>query len=184
VRCLPLSLEPIPAPKGPALKTTVLARAAAVTLAALALSACSAINPITTGDDYQASDGVHLEIGDDARAQNLLVMTTAQDAPAVLTGSIHNSGDEALVVTISFDGTIATEVTVEPNATAQLGTGAEATLVQGTSPAAPGTLAVVQVGTPETGPLSVDVPVVDGTIPPYQDVIDTIPALPSAEPAA
>lgn len=162
------------------MKTTVLARAAAVALAAVALTACSTINPITTQDDYQASDGVHLDLGDSAEALNLLVMTTAKDAPAVLTGSIHNAGDEVLEVRISIDGAIATDVSVPADSTVLLGTAEGATLVQGASPAAPGGLAPVMFGNDEAGAITVQTPVVDGTIAPYQDVIDTIPALPTA----
>jgi hypothetical protein len=162
------------------LKTTVLARAAAVAVAALALTACSTINPITTQKHYQASDGVHLELGDNAEAQNLLVMTTAKDAPAVLTGAIHNAGDEALELRISIDGTNVAEVTVAADSTVHLGTGEDQELVQGVSPAAPGGLAPVMFGNEATGAISVDTPVVDGTIAPYQDVIDTIPDLPAA----
>ncbi len=114
-------------PKGSALKTTVLkspvlARLAAIAAGAVVLAACSAINPITTDVHYAPSDGVQVAIGDDAKALNLLVVTTAKDAPAVLTGSIYNGGAEDLAVTLSIDGTIAANVTVAPDATVQLGT--------------------------------------------------------------
>jgi len=168
------------------LKTTLLARATAVAAAMLVLTACSAINPITTGKEYQASDGVDVAIGDTAEGLNLLVLTTAKDAPAVLTGSIHNSGQDEIVVRVSIDGTIATEVTVAPSATTQLGTREGQTLVQGASPAAPGALAPVLLGTEELGAITVQVPVMDGTIPPYQEIVDSIPPLPepSASPSA
>jgi hypothetical protein len=158
---------------------TVLARVAAVAVAAIALSACSAINPITTQKHYQASDGVQVTITDDVRAINLLVMTTAKDAPAVLTGSLYNSGSEDVTITLSIDGTIAVNVDVPADATVQLGTGDDQSLVQGASPAAPGGLADVWFGNAEVGSFQEEVPVVDGTLAPYQDIIDTIPALPS-----
>lgn len=165
------------------MKTSVIARAAAVALAVLALSACSAINPITTKKEYQASDGVNIEIGDAGEALNLLVVTTAKDAPAVLTGSIHNAGSDSLEVRVSIDGTNVTTVDVPAAGTVQLGTSDGQTLVQGTATAAPGGLATVALGTDVDGALTVDVPVVDGTIPPYQDIVDSIPALPSPSPS-
>jgi len=164
------------------LKTSVLTRAAVVAMAALALTACSTINPITTSKEYQASDGVSVDLGDSAKGINMLVMTTAVEAPAVLTGSIHNSGNDELLVQITIDGVVATDVTVAPDATVQLGTGAEQTLVQGTSPSAPGGLAPVVFSTAEVGAVAVEVPVVDGTLNPYQDVVDTIPPLPVTSP--
>ena len=78
------------------MKTTVLARIAAVAVAAVVLAACSAINPITTQDKYQSSDGATVPIGDTARGINLLVVTTAVGEPAVLTGSIRNDAAEDL----------------------------------------------------------------------------------------
>ena len=125
------------------MKTTVLARLAVVALAAAALAGCSVINPITSETHYAPSDGVQVAIGDNARGLNLLVVTTAKGAPAVLIGSLYNGGDADLAVTISIDGTIAAKVTVPADATVQLGTGSTQTLVQGSSPAAPGAIAPV-----------------------------------------
>lgn len=164
------------------MKTSVIARLTAVAVAALVLSACSAINPITTQNHYAPSDGVQTAIGADGKGLNLLVMTTAKDAPAVLTGSLYNGGSDALDVTLSIDGTNAATVTVPASSTVQLGTKDGQTLVQGVSPAAPGGLAQVWIGTAEDGAIQVDVPVVDGTLDPYQNVIDSIPPLPVTTP--
>jgi len=166
------------------LKTSVLVRAAAVALAALALAGCSAMNPITTQNHYAPSDGVQVQIGDDAKALNLLVVTTAKDAPAVLTGSLYNGGTEDLKITLSIDGTIVDTVPVPANSTVRLGTAEGQTLVQGASPAAPGGLAGVWIGTLELGTPQVQVPIVDGTLEEYAGIIDSIPALPAPSPSA
>lgn len=166
------------------MKSTVLARVVAVAVAVVALSACSAINPITTNKEYQASDGIRVDLGEDVEGINMLVVTTAKDAPAVLTGSIHNASAEAVTVTLSIDGTIAANVEVAPNSTAVVGTGEGQTLVQGVSPAAPGGLAPVWFGTEELGATQVQVPVVDGTLAPYDQIVDSIPPLPAASPSA
>lgn len=159
-----------------------LARIAVVAIAAVTLAACSAINPITTSEDYQASDGVTVPIGDSTKGINLLVVTTAKDAPAVLTGSLHNSSTEDVTVTLSIDGAIATNVTVPGRSTVSLGTGEGQQLVQGASPAAPGGLAPVWFATEIDGSQQSDVPVVDGTLAEYQSIVDSIPPLP--EPSA
>jgi hypothetical protein len=181
---LPVFLSATPPPKGPALKTTVLARVTAIAVAALALTACSAINPITTQKHYQASDGVSVDIGDHSEGINLLVMTTAAEAPAVLTGSIHNSGTEDLSVKVSIDAATTTQVDVPAGATVALGTAEGQTLVQGTSPSSPGGLAPVLIGSEATGLETVDVPVVDGTLSPYNEIVDSIPPLPEPSPSA
>jgi len=158
-----------------------LARIAAVAVAAVALAACSAINPITTQMDYQASDGVSVKVGD-TKGINLLVVTTAKDAPSVLTGALHNSGAEDAVITLSIDGEIAVNVTVPAGATVKLGTAEGQELVQGKSPAAPGGLAAVWFATEADGAEQHNVPVVDGTLAEYQTVVDSIPALPEPTP--
>jgi hypothetical protein len=164
------------------LKSTVLARVAALAAVAIALSACSVINPITTQKEYQASDGIDVTLSDNAEALNLLVVTTAKDAPAVLTGSIHNGGTDDITVTLSIDGSNAANVTVAAGSTVKLGTGDGEQLIQGASPAAPGGLASVWVGTEELGAIQVQVPVVDGTLAPYDQIVDSIPPLPIVTP--
>ena len=105
------------------MKTTALARLAVVAVAAAALAGCSVINPITSQNHYAPADGVQVAIGSDARGLDLLVVTTAKDAPAVLTGSIYNDGTEELDVTISIDGVIAAHVKVPADGTVKMGTG-------------------------------------------------------------
>jgi hypothetical protein len=160
----------------------VFARVAVVVAVAVALSACSAINPITTQKEYQASDGIDVALNDNAEVINLLVVTTAKGAPAVLTGSVYNGGVEDLTVTLSIDGTLAQNVKVAPKSTVKLGTGEGEELVQGASPAAPGGLAPVWIGTEELGATQAQTPVVDGTLAPYNQIVDSIPPLPVETP--
>ena len=165
------------------MKTTALTRLAVVAVAAAALAGCSVINPITTQNHYAPADGVQVAIGSDARGLDLLVVTTAKDAPAVLTGSIYNDGTEELDVTISIDGVIAAHVKVPSDGTVKMGTREGEVLVQGTSPAAPGGIAPVWIGVAETGALQFDIPIVDGTLPQYQGIVDSIPPLPIVTPS-
>ena len=166
------------------MKTTVLARIAAVAVAAVVLAACSAINPITTQDKYQSSDGATVPIGDTARGINLLVVTTAVGEPAVLTGSIRNDAAEDLEVVISIDGTNQVKVAVPAASTIQLGTGEGQQLVVGTAPVAPGLIAEVFFATADLGSFQAPVPVVDGTHDPYKDTVDSIPGVTSPAPSA
>ena len=160
---------------------SAIVRVAALACVAVLVAGCSVINPITTQEDYQPADGIEVAIGDDAMAQNLLVVTTALDAPAILTGSVYNGDVEELKVSFSLDGTHITEVTVPARGTAVLGPDNWAVI--GAATAAPGGIVQVLIQADVTGQFAVPVPVLDGTQPEYQGVVDSLPtALPSPEP--
>ena len=152
------------------MKKSVLARIAAVAVAGVAIAGCSAVNPITTTRHYAASDGLQVEIGE-ARGLNLLVVTTAVGAPAVLTGSVYNPNSTDLTVTFSIDGTTKTDVSVPAGMTTQLGPEDGQVLVTGAAPVAPGLIAQITIGSTVSGVFATPVPVVDGTLPEYEKVI-------------
>jgi hypothetical protein len=139
-------------------------------IAGIALAGCSAVNPITTTLHYAASDGLQVQIGD-ARGLNLLVVTTAAGAPAVLTGSVYNPDSTELTLTISIDGKTTTNVTVPAGMTTQLGPEAGQVLVTGAAPVAPGLIAQITISSSVSGSFATPVPVVDGTLPQYQKVL-------------
>ncbi|WP_296665509.1 hypothetical protein [Demequina sp.] len=146
-----------------------------VTLAAVAVVAagCSAINPITTQDPYDASDGISVDIGD-VRGINLLVVTEAEGSPAVLLGSLYNSSAEDVQVAASIDGESIVTIDVAAGATVKLGGEDGEQHVTGTASVAPGLLQDVILQTDAAGQVVTAVPVMDGTLPEYE------PELPSA----
>ncbi len=87
----------------------------------LALAGCSATNPITTEDQYSASDGVRFVLGD-VRASNLLVLSAAEGDAGAVQGGLVNESSEDRSVTLAI-GDEKTTVELGPKQTVLIGTG-------------------------------------------------------------
>jgi hypothetical protein len=140
----------------------------------LALAGCSATNPITTEDQYSASDGVRFVLGD-VRASNLLVLSAAEGDAGAVQGGLVNESSEDRSVTLAI-GDVKTTVELGPKQTVLIGTGrgSEDGFAEVTFPAIdvpPGGLVPVTVSTPEAGSTVVQVPVLDGTLPEYASAV-------------
>lgn len=151
------------------------ARLAALTLGAVALTGCSAINPITTQFDYAASDGAQVAVGD-VFAHNLLAITAAEGEPVMLSGSVSNGGGEDVTLDISLDGTTSTQVAVPAGGTVFLGSGEGQALVTATATAQPGLLTTVVFVSEAEGSITRQIPTVDGTLSEYAALLEDIPA--------
>lgn len=130
---------------------------------AVALAGCSYVNPIITNKPYAPADGLEAQIGD-VHASNLLIVTTAVDEPASLTGSLYNRGGEDVDVSFLVN-TAQVEpvtVTVPAQSTVSLALDGDVSVI-GNAPAAPGLIAEVAVQSDATGWFTTPVPVVDGT---------------------
>ena len=134
--------------------TSVLTRrtlSAAAAVAAIAvLAGCSATNPITTSFDYDPSDGVSQRLGD-VRVGNLLLLTAEEGGAGTFVGFVANGGGQPAAVVIALGG----DETVDVEAV----------------PAAPGSKVDVTVTTDVSGAATVQVPVLDGTLPEYADLL-------------
>ena len=151
------------------------AKVAAVALGAmLSLSSCALTASITTSNQYDPSDGTGAVVGD-VRAQNLLLVTTAEGEPAALVGYLYNDGDAAATVGVTVG---ATEQTYEiaPMGSVQLGLndGSEAYIT--TSPADPGLVGNYTVSVADIAVTTGTLPIVDGTLPEYQTVLAELAA--------
>lgn len=160
------------------------AAAAAGLALGLALTGCSATNPIQTQAEYSASDGVRATVGD-VRATNLLLVTQAQDSPGVLLGAFTNDGDQDTTLTVAFLPADAAAGDEPENPTtialpaggtvllqgADAQDGSEVTVPQ--TPAAPGDVATVVLSTDVGGSQTLTVPVLDGRLPDYADLVPT-----------
>lgn len=149
-------------------------------VAAAVLSGCSATNQITTEMAYAASDGVRATLGD-LTAENLLLIAEAADTPAALQGALTNRGDDNLVVQIETGGG-SERVSVTAGETVLLGgeNGEEIVL---DSAGAPGSTVEMTLSTTDAGSLTVQVPVLDGTLPEYADLVPEV-VVEVPEPAA
>ena len=152
--------------------------ALAAGLLALGLTACS---PITTQEPYAPSDGVQVELESQITGQNLMILTAAAGEPGVLLGALTNNTESATSVTVEVGSTLVTlpisarqtMLLSAPDAvpTATLGV-VDVVLAAVEDP--PGSVADVRVSTPESGSVTVAVPVLDGTLDPYDDVLRDI----------
>ncbi len=142
--------------------------------AALAVTGCSAVNPITTSQKYAASDGLQADLGS-VTALNLLLVSEGDGEQAVLIGALYNHTADVVTVQISIDGSQIQSVDVPAFTTATLGTGESDEVVAGVASAAPGFIADVSMRTVDAGLVQTPVPVVDGTLPEYQMVLDGLP---------
>ena len=149
------------------------AAGAAVALAAVALAGCSYVNPITTKENYAASDGTQVQIGQ-VEALNLIVVSPGVGEPGTLIGTLHSSANEDIDVQVTFDGQTATTVTVPAGEDAMMSPMEGDTEVAGTALVQPGLLTEATFVSEVDGAFTVDVPVMDGTLPEYADVIAEI----------
>lgn len=143
---------------------------------AAGLSACS---PVHTLDIFDPSDGVRAVLGDDVKATNLLVLTEAEGAPGTLVGSLTNTTLGELEVTVTVGDADPIVVDLDAGHTAYLtprnpefdGTSFAFDAQVSAVAAAPGATVLVSVATPSGGSVDVQVPVLDGTLEPYDEYL-------------
>ncbi|GIG23997.1 hypothetical protein [Cellulomonas denverensis] len=151
-------------------RTSALRRASAVAAVALAaaLSGCSVTNQITSQMEYDASDGVGAALGD-ISAENLVLIAAAADQPGALQGALSNRGDQATVVELTVGDDSAT-LRIPAGETVLLG-GTEGEEVILVTPDAPGATTELTLSTATAGTETLPVPVLDGTLPEYTDLV-------------
>ena len=138
---------------------------------AVALSGCSATNQITTRNDYAASDGVRSQLGDVVLG-NLIVLTSAEGEPGTLLGSVTNRGQGSVEVTLAIGGSAAQDpIDLDAGQTVILGPDQDVELEIDSVPAPPGAFVDVFVSSDQGGTSTVGVPVLDGTLPEYADLV-------------
>ena len=147
---------------------------AAVALSAgavLTLAGCSATNPITTSEAYDVVDGVRADLGGDVQGKNLLVLTSAEGQAGTMVGALSNHGREDVEVEIATEGADSTTVEVGAGRTVLLGDqdGEEGEIESVEAP--PGGLLTVTASTPAGGSVDIPVPVFDGTLPEYAELV-------------
>lgn len=150
-------------------------RAALVALvAATVLAGCATLPPLTALSPYAASDGLQVSVGD-IHGINLILVTADADSPALLTGTLTNSGSSDATVTVTL-GDASETLVVPAGGEAVLGTAAnESAIVFETATVAPGLIAnatVTVAGESADAPI----PVLDGTFPHYREVLDHLQA--------
>lgn len=154
--------------------TSPLTRRTASVAAALAASAllagCSATNPITTDFDYDPSDGVSQQLGD-MQVGNLIVLTSQEGAPGTVVGFVANRGAQDASVVVAVGGQESDAIDVPAGQTVLLGPEGDQAIDLETVPAMPGSKVELVLTSDVAGGATVEVPVLDGTLPEYADLI-------------
>lgn len=148
-------------------RTTVVASG----LAVLTLAGCSATNPITTAEAYNVVDGVEMDLGGDVAARALLVLTSGEGEVGLLTGALTNQSREDVEVELAPEGGDPITLDVRAGTTLLLGNedGEEVEIER--VPVVPGSLMTISATTPEGGTHEIRVPVFDGRLPEYADLV-------------
>ncbi|MDO5496122.1 MAG: hypothetical protein Q4G64_10435 [bacterium] len=146
------------------IRSILLASAAA---GALALSSCAWASPTQTDKMYAASDGarVSLSDGDAVRVENIMLLTEAEGSAAQLFGAVVNDTPQAITLGIDVEGA-STSLEVDANSVVRL---EEEIDPIGASSVAPG--ASLPVTFNYQGTTTRDVPVLDGTLEPYDQYL-------------
>lgn len=173
--------------KRPSRRVTAAGAAVAVTLGTAALSGCSHFSPVQSVQPYTPADGVVANLGPLA-VRNLLIVSAGADQPGVLSGALINTGTTEVAVTFTTAGSTAASdpVQVPAGRLVTLGDGSGAIHIQISAvQAPPGALEQVAVATPETGPSTLQVPVLSpnlqyATITPTPTPTDTPTDTPTA----
>lgn len=140
------------------------------------IGACS---PVHTLDIFDPSDGVRAVLDGEIRATNLLILTGGAGNPGTLVGSLTNTTGETLEVEVLVDENEPILVEIDAHHTAYLTPknpdfdGAsfafDAQIPSVATP--PGGTADVTLATASGGATSVQVPVLDGTLEPYDEYL-------------
>ena len=165
-----------PDPSRPALVTDrrrgLAVRGLAVVAVAAALTGCSATNQITTNLEYASSDGIRVEMGD-LIVSNLMILSGGEGEEGLVLGGLANDSGEDVTWTLALtdDPEQTVSVDVPAGGTALFGPGTDTELTLDSVPEPPGALAEVRLSSPATGQVSARVPILDGTLPPYDEYV-------------
>lgn len=163
----------------------VAASAAVTALVAGVLSGCMFVTPQQTTRSYTPSDGINATIGS-IKVRNVLLVTD-DGQQANMLGVLSNSGDVASTVTLQYDTATGSESTtlavpaggvlsLRPNADQQVATSvqttAQAVQLDGLS-AQPGSLLTVGLSVSGEQPVTLRVPVLNGSLSEYAGLVPT-----------
>ena len=142
--------------------------------AALTLTGCSATNQITTEQDYNSSDGTGAKVGD-IKAINFLIVSEGKGEPGTLIGALENRGADDAAVKIALDSDTV-DVAVPGGDTVLLSapggnSDEDEDVVFESIPEPPGAVVPVTITTRDAGSVTLQVPVLDGTLPEYADSV-------------
>ena len=133
---------------------------------ALVVAGLSACSPITTLKPYSPSDGVRVVLAPKISVENLMILSAAEGSPGAVQGAIRNNSDAD--ATVAIDDNV---FQVAAGDTFLLGGTNGAELVIDEVSVRPGATLNVVVSGQDLEAQDVPVPVLDGTIAPYDEFL-------------
>lgn len=139
-----------------------------IVTSALAVSACS---PITTDIAYSPSDGIRINLTNEVRALNLIIISEAEGEPGTLLGGLANDSDKPVEITIAPEGTDPIDIPLEAGETVYLSVdnGVEAQFANVEAP--PGATIAVTVSSSAGESKTEQIPVLNGALEEYKDYL-------------
>lgn len=146
---------------------------AAIGIGAMAFTGCSAINPQSTTLIYSASDGVRFDLGR-MELRNVLIISEGAGQPGRVTGAFYNQSSSDITLTFSGAEGSQTEITVKPGIPVILNSDNDAALLS-TVEQPPGAVETLElrISGAESETASLQVPILDGTLEEYKDLVPT-----------
>lgn len=146
-----------------------LAAGALAAVALLGATGCSAVSPIATAIEYDASDGVNGEVQDFLGYRNLALVGHGDSGPARLIGALENLSDQAQTYTFQAEGGGSATVQVPAGETLSLEDDANETVLERQDAWVGENLPVTVSG--NGGQVDLDVPLLGATQDHYRELL-------------
>ncbi|GAA1161803.1 DNA modification methylase [Microbacterium oxydans] len=153
------------------MKSRLVASAALSALVLLGTTGCTFITPQSTKTEYAASDGVNVSDEDGPiDVRNALVVATEDGSVGNFVAAIVNPTDEKATLTVTVEGVDPFAITVPANDTVSLGSDADPVRIVGLD-TKPGATVEIHFQSGDSTGVKTQVPVLDGTLPYYSDLV-------------
>jgi len=150
--------------------------AAAIGVGLLSVTGCGFVNAQQTSHQYSASDGVRADLGK-LQLRNMLIVSSGEKAPGRVIGAVFNQSNSDATLTLSGANGAQTEIPVKAMSETYLNDTADAAVLS-TAGVRPGGLTPVTIRSGSDS-ATINIPVVDGTLPEYAKYLPSPSASPS-----
>jgi hypothetical protein len=146
--------------------------AAAIGVGLLSVTGCGFVNAQQTTHQYSASDGIKADLGS-LQLRNILIVASGENQPGRVIGAVFNTSSSDATLTMSGANGAQTEIPVKANSQTYLNDTTDAAILS-TAGVIPGGLTPITIRSGSDS-ATVNVPVVDGTLPEYAKYLPSTP---------
>ncbi|MBD5786680.1 hypothetical protein IF650_10865 [Cellulosimicrobium terreum] len=143
----------------------------AVPVVVASVAATAACAPATTTKPYAPSDGIRVDLTDDVRGLNLMVVSVGEGEPGNLVGAFSNDSTEDVDVQVAPEGGAALQVPVAAGGAVYLGSEDGFAATFGSVDVPPGAVLPVTIELSTGESAAVSLPVLDGTLEEYAELL-------------